>query len=202
MATTALPVAGSVPAPARAVVADVNVNLAALSRRLIDALAAHAAAESHRNACEQRFLDQCPDPPTVLTHAGPLGKLKREWDHWRADGLAMLLADRDSRKHWRAARKLVPVAQAYERKVRAFKRAVGLPAAEAAQRAANDALRDLSAEILDVPAKSPAALALKARVVQWDKPDWWDPIEGRAGIGERLAAQILDAAIAAGELAR
>jgi len=170
-----------------------------LARRFSDALAAYAAAERHCDACEQRFLADCPDPPAALTRAGPLGKLKREWDHWTADALDMLLSDSGRRKYWRAARKLLPVARRYERKVRAVERDSARPAAEAAQRAASDALLEASQAILAAPASSTAALALKARVVRYGKPEWWDPVEGRADDHERLAAQIVDAAIATTE---
>lgn len=193
---TAVAAISTMAGPAQAGDCASDPKIDALSQRFTDALAACATAERHRNACEDLFLSECPDPPLALTHAGRLGRLKREWDHWRADGLAMLLADRGLRQHWRAARKLLPLARAYEKKVRAFERAIGLPAAEAAQEAASDALHDVSAAILGVPANSAAALVLKARVVRWDKPDWWDPVEGRADIGERVAAQVLDAVAA------
>ena len=37
--------------------------LTALGARFEQALAAHEAAQSHFNACEARFLAECPDPP-------------------------------------------------------------------------------------------------------------------------------------------
>ena len=182
------------PGQASDLVSDPDITT--LSQRFTDALVAYAAAESHCDACEQRLLDECPDPPVALTRQGPLGKLKREWDHWSANELEWLLANRDRRTYWRAARKLLPVAQAYERKVRRFERACGLPAAEAAQQAASDGLLEVSEVILDTAANSVAALALKARVVKYGKPEWWSPAESHADVHERLAAQIVDAAIA------
>jgi hypothetical protein len=168
--------------------------LATLAWQFADALATYTAAERHRNACERRYLEEGPDPPMALTRTGPLGKLiKREWEWWSETDLRWLIADRARRKHWAAARRLLPVAQAHKRKAQRFARACGLPAAEAAQAAASDALADLAELILAVPARSPEALALKARAVKaWGKPDWWSANPNHADPYERLAAQVLD----------
>jgi esterase/lipase len=49
--------------------------------------------------------------------------------------------------------------------------------------------------MLRVTARSLSGLAVKARIVKhWGKPDWWD--DG-TDTYERLAAQIIDAVIAA-----
>jgi len=49
--------------------------------------------------------------------------------------------------------------------------------------------------MLGVTARSLSGLAIKARIVKkWGKPDWWD---GDGDTYEKLAAQIIDAVIAA-----
>ena len=51
--------------------------------------------------------------------------------------------------------------------------------------------------MLDVTAHSLSGVAVKARIVkEWGKPDWWD---GDGDTYEQLAAQIIDAIIAADE---
>ena len=195
-AVAASAVAGGVPVQA-APAYEPDAKLAALAGQFADALEAYDFAERHRNACERRFFEQRPDPPAALTQDGPLGKLlKRDWDWWSVNDLRWMLSDRARRKHWRVARMLLPLAQAHRAKVKRFERACGLPEAEAAQEAASDTLTDLTHLILALPARSLPALALKARVVKaWGKPDWWNPIDGRADPYERLAAQILDAVV-------
>jgi TAT (twin-arginine translocation) pathway signal sequence len=188
--------AAAVPPPALAPPAP-DEALARLARLFAEALAAYAAAESHRNDCERRYMEEGPDPPAALTRAGPLGRLlKRDWEWWSAGDLVWLMRDRGRRKHWVRARELLPVARAYRRQDRRFARTCGLPAAEAAQAAASDALADLAMAILAMPARSPAALALKAHAVKaWGRPEWWSAEPSHADAYERLAAQVLDAAM-------
>ena len=189
--------AASAAMPAIAAVAPPDAAASALAQTYGDALATYAAAERHRNACERRYLDESPDPPAALTRAGPLGKLLRhEWTWWRADELEWLLADRARRKHWPIARKLLALARVSEAADRRFAEEIGFAAAEAAQGAASEALSDLAEAILALPADTRAALALKARVVKtWGRPEWWSTVASHADVYERLAAQVLDAAM-------
>ena len=181
-ASAFVPAAASAPQDSR---------LAALERAFDAALAEYGAAQRHYNDCERRFFAACPDPPTVLTSEGPLAKLLcNDWSWLGARDLCGLLEEPAQRRLWKAARAALPLAKAYEAKIRRLKRAAGLRAAEAAQVAAMDALHDLSERIAAVPTHSLAGLAIKARVVRrWGAPEWWrDP-----GPAEQLAAQILDA---------
>ncbi len=167
--------------------------LTALERAFDAALAEYEAAQLHYNDCEQSFFAACPDPPAILTCDGPLATLlANEWDWFGARGLRRLLDDRKQRRFWKTARAALPVAKAYEAKIRRLERACGLAAAEAAQVAAMDQLNDLSARIAGVAARSLADLAVKARVVRrWAAPEWWsDP-----GPAELLARQVLDAVL-------
>ena len=101
-------------------------------------------------------------------------------------------------RSWNAARTALPLAKAYEVKIGRVKRQVGLAAAEAAHEAAIDSLHDLSLRIADVPARSLADLAVKARVVRrWSAPEWWSD----AGPAELLATQVLDAVLGMAEKA-
>jgi hypothetical protein len=66
-----------------------------------------------------------------------------------------------------------------------------VPAAEAAADASVEALWQVMRAMAAAPARSPAGLAVKARVVKvWGYPEWWDL---NAEVPERLAAQVLDA---------
>ena len=174
---------------------EADAELVALDRTFAQALETYEAARRHYNRCEKRFFAACPDPPDVLTSGGPLGRLldnKGSW--WDVQDLRWLLKDAARRRFWRRARALLPVAKRYEAEMRRVGRDSGLLAAEAAHEAAMDALHDLSRKILAAPARSLAGLAVKARAVKrWGKPEWWDPVAGRADTQERLAAQILDA---------
>jgi hypothetical protein len=183
--------------PASAAIPPPDAAVSALAQTYTDALATYEAAERHRTACERRYLAECPDPPAALTHAGPLGKLlASKWTWWDADDLKWLLKDRAQRQHWRAARKLLAVAREAEAADRRFAAETGLPAAEAAQRAASEALDALADAILALPAETAAALALKARVVKtWGKPEWWSCVASHADVYERMAAQVMDAAM-------
>ena len=173
---------------------EIDTELLALDCAFARALETYKSAQRHYNRCETRFFAACPDAPEVLTCDGPLGRLldnKRSW--WGAQDLRWLLEDAGRRRFWGRARALLPVAKAHEAKVRRVERGSGLAAAEAAHEAAVDALADLSRKILAAPARSLTGFAVKARAVkQWGKPEWWDPVAGRADTHERLAAQILD----------
>ena len=173
---------------------ETDAKLVALDRSLAQALDTYEAARRHYNRCEKRFFAACPDPPDVLTSGGPLGRLlDSKWSWWGAQDLRWLLEDAGRRRFWRKARALLPVAKLYEAEMRRVRRGSGLAAAEAAHEAAIDALADLNRKILAAPAYSLAGFAVKARAVkQWGKPEWWDPVAGRADTHERLAAQILD----------
>lgn len=97
----------------------------------------------------------------------------------------------------------IPLAIAYETGMRRAKRASAVTAAEAAHNAAIDAIGDIGELVLAVHARSLEGLAVKARVIKtWGRPEWWDPVEGRADTYERLAAQILDAVAAEAEARR
>jgi hypothetical protein len=202
-ASTVLPAEVLANDPRMSAQAGVDAELAALGRTLTQALETYEAARRHHNRCEKRFLATCPDPPDLLTSNGPLGRLlPNKWSRWNAQELRWLLKDSGRRRFWRKARVLLPIAKAYEAQVRRVERDSGWIAAEAAHEAAIDALDDLSQKILAGSARSSAGLAVKARAVKlWGKPEWWDPIAGRADTHERLAAQILDAAIKAGQAA-
>jgi hypothetical protein len=165
--------------------------LTALERAFEAALAEYGAAQRHYNDCERRFFVACSDPPPILTRDGPLARLlSNDWSWLNARDLRWLLEQSDERRLWKAGHAALPVAKAYEAKIRRVKRAAGLAAAEAAQVAAMDRLHDLSERIAAVPAHSLADLALKARVVcRWGAPEWWDD----PGPTELLATQVLDA---------
>lgn len=175
-----------------------DTELTALGARFEQALAAHAAAWRHFETCELRYLEESPEPPLALTAAGPLGDLLDRADSWwNARELGWLLRSDRRRSVQRDARPLVKIALAYAARDRRFKHRIGLPAAEAAHRAASAALDDLGRAILAAPVRSPAGLAVKARAVKlWGKPDWWSAEESHADTYERLAAQIMEDAIA------
>jgi hypothetical protein len=110
-----------------------------------------------------------------------------DWWSWSAKELRWLIADPDQRGDWDAARTVLPVARAYEARLRRLSRAVGLNGAEAAYHAAGDALHELCRGVADAPARSLAGLATKARVVKRHAaPDWWC----EASPPERIAAQV------------
>jgi hypothetical protein len=209
--------AGSAADPAAAA-SEPDAPLPLLAPCFADALAAYQAADRHRTERESWYLTHCPHPPKTLTAKGPLGKLlrhKRSW--WYADGLEELLRDRGLRRHWRAARAALPLAQAYEAEVKEFERACGFTAAETAHEAAVEALEELSHAILQntkapLPPRTcgprhplPQAgegnagpdlrlLALKARVLKaWSRPDMWSDDPGHADAADRALAEICDA---------
>jgi hypothetical protein len=130
--------------------------------------------------------------------AGPLGHLlERDDSWWNARELRWLLRSDRRRAVQHHARALLKVALAYAARDRRFQHKIGLPDAYAAHRAASDALDDLSRAILAAPARSAAGLAVKAHAVKaWGKPEWWSAEALHADTAERLAAQVLDAAIA------
>ncbi len=156
-------------------------------------------AQAHFNACERRYLREGPDPPPLLTEAGPLGhllRLKGSW--WAARELRGLLKDESERACWPTARDAYAAALAYEARDRRFRRRIGLRAAERAHEDLIEALHQLSELILAAPVNSRAGLAVKGCAVKaWGKPEWWSEEEGHADACERFAAQIIDGVIAA-----
>jgi hypothetical protein len=181
--------------------AEPDAELVGLARTFQQALDAYEAARQHYNRCEDRYFDLRPCVPKALTGDGPLGHLLfDESSHWRAADLRRMLKNSEHQDVWEAVRAALTIAKAYEKEVRRAKRETQVIAAEAAHNAAIDALGEVGMLILDAPARSLVGLAVKARVVKtWGKPDWWDPIEGRADTYERLAAEILDAVVAMAE---
>ncbi len=181
--------------------AEPDAELVGLARTFQQALDAYEAARQHYNRCEDRYFDLRPCVPEALTGDGPLGHLLfDEGSHWRAADLRRMLKNPEHQDVSEAVRAALTIAKAYESEVRHARRETQVVAAEAAHNASIDALGDVGVLILDAPARSLAGLAVKARVVKtWGKPDWWDPIEGRADTYERLAAEILDAVMAMAE---
>jgi hypothetical protein len=181
-------------APTSAAATQADAELTALGLDFEQALAAYEAAQRHLDDCEARYVGRDPPCPVALTQQGPLGhRLACDWEWWSARELRALLADPDARDDWDAARAVLPVARAYEARLRRLSRAIGLDAAEAAYRAAGDALDDLGVRVADAPARSLGGLAVKARVVKRHAaPEWWSEV----GTAERIAAQALDAVMA------
>ncbi len=204
-AATSVGAGPAVPSVAAAHAGDTP--LTALASRFTAVLTAYQAADRHRAERETVFLTEHPDPPRALTAKGPLGKLLRHkgaW--WYTDELAALLRDRYAREHWRAARTMLPLAEAYEAEVRAFEHACGFAAAEAAHDAAIEALEEIAGAILSVrlrpagcgatgpPSLNLHLLALKARVIKaWSRPDMWSDDPGHADAADRALAEICDA---------
>lgn len=186
------------PAPAALPTQSPDAELMALRHRFEQALTLQAAAWQRLQECEERYLNDGPEPPSALTSAGPLDQLlDRDDSWWSARELRWLLRSDRRRSVQRHARALLKVALAYAARDRRFQRRIGLPAAEAAHRAASAALDELSRAILAAPAHSALGLAVKAQVVKaWGKPDWWSAEESHADSYERLAAQVLDAVLA------
>lgn len=189
----------SAPAALPYATTDPDAALTDLMRAFEQALAAYETAQRHYNDCEGRYFDLKPKPPEALTIRGPLGHLLQDkFDVWRASALRRLLADDELSELWDDARTALPLARRYEARIRRLKRATDVTAAESAHNAALDRVADVTAAMLDITARSLSGLAVKARIVKhWGKPDWWD----RDGTDtyERLAAQIVDAVIAAAE---
>jgi hypothetical protein len=182
--------AGSGPAAANA-----EPELTALGVAFDQSLAAHEATRQHYNDCENRYFDHSPMPPDELTLEGPLGHLlDTRWSIWSARELRRLLKYEGLRDSWPAIRAALPLARAYEKADKAAERASGVVAAEAASDAAVDHLDGVCGLILAAPARE--ICGLKARAVKhWGKPEWWE--RGGGDVYERLAAQIIDAVIAA-----
>jgi len=172
--------------------------LTALGRRFEQALGVYRAAQRHFNACERRCLSEGPDPPPILTEAGPLGhllRIKGSW--WSARELHWLLKDEEERASWPEAQAAYAAALAYEARDRRFRRRIGFRVTERAHEGAIDALHDLGDLILTAPAHSRAELAVQGRVVKfWGKPEWWSRQESHADSCERFAARIIDGVIA------
>jgi hypothetical protein len=180
-------------APLAALPTHGDAELTALGLRFEQALGVHAAAQAHFNAYERRYLDEGPDPPQILTSAGPLGDLIEDWDHWSAYELRDLLRDPDSSDSWHDAGEALRAAIAYEARERRLRRKLGLRPAERAHEAASDAMDELGALILAAPAHSLGAFALKGRAVKaWGKPEWWSAEASHADTYERIAAEIID----------
>jgi len=194
-----LPQQRSPPAAPLAQPTQADGELTALGTKFEQALAAHAAAQSHFNACENRFLTECPDPPLVLTDASPLARwLDQGWWYWRSRDLRALLRDGEHEADWPPAQGALRIALAYEARERRFARRIGLRTAERAYHAAIDAVDDLSCDMLRVDARSSAGLAVQARAVKtWGKPEWWSEDESHADACERFAARVIDRVIAA-----
>jgi hypothetical protein len=189
---------GSAPAALPHPLTSPDATLTVLLRAFEQARAAYEAAQSYYNDCEGRYFDLKPQPPEALTIRGPLGHLlTTKWDMWRARELRSLLHDEERSQLWDHARAIMPLARRYEARLRRLRRATDVAAAEAAHHAALDRVADTAAAMLDVTARSLSGVAIKARIVkQWGKPDWWD---GDGDTYEQLAAQIIDAIIAADE---
>ena len=183
------------PLPTQAAI-DPDSPLIALMHAFEHARSAYEAAQCHYNDCEGRYFDLKPEPPETLTIRGPLGHLhSSKYDVWRACQLRALLRDEELSELWDEARSALPLARRYEARLRRLKRATDVAAAEAAHNAALDRVADVTGAMLRVTARSLAGLAVKARIVKhWGKPDWWD---GDGDTYEQLAAQIIDAVIAA-----
>src|SRR5437868_3873464 len=99
--------------PAQPTQADAE--LTALGPKFEQALGLHEAAQRRFNACETRFLAECPDPPAALTSAGPLAQwLDSRWSYWRARELRSFLRDDEHEAEWPVAQSALRVALAYE----------------------------------------------------------------------------------------
>lgn len=188
-----------VPAGLARAAGDADAALTALMGTFEQSLAAYETARRYYNICERRYFDLHPDPPKALTVRGRLGHLLySRWDVWQAADLRRLLKDRKQRALWEAARAALPLARAYEAQIKAAKRKTDVVAAEAGNNAAIDRVAEVSKAILAAPARAVSGLAVKARVVKrWGKPEWWS--RGGGDTYERLAAQIIDAVIAAAD---
>ena len=178
-----------------------DAELAGLERKFLAALDAYEAARQHFNRCEAQYFELRPRVPKLLTRKGPLGHLLVDrWSHWSTAGLRRVLKGPEHRPVWDEARAALPVARAYEARVRRMTRETDVVAAERANNAAIEVLREVADLILAAPAGSLEDLAIKARVVKtWGRPEWWDSDEGYTDTYERLAAEILDAVMAMAE---
>jgi hypothetical protein len=199
LAATVLAPAIAQPIPASAQPTQADTELTALGARFEQALAAHGTAQNHFNACEARFLAECPDLPEALTHAGPLARwLERDWSYWTAHDLRAFLRDPDCRSDWPAAQSVLRIALAYEARERRFARRIGLRAAKRVHEAATTAAENLAGKILRTDARSSAELAVQARAVKaWGKPEWWSEEASHADCCERFAARVIDRVISA-----
>jgi hypothetical protein len=196
--TASLAATALVPA-AHALPTQSQPELTALGARFEQSLAAYEAAQRRFNACEERFLTECPDPPQALTTAGPLGDwLKHDWMYWTARELRAFVRNPERKCDWSAAQHALRIALAYEACERRFARRIGLRAAKRAYEEASEALESVSERILAAPAQSHTGLAVQGCVVKaWGKPEWWSTDAGHADACERFAARIIDGVIAA-----
>jgi hypothetical protein len=176
-----------------------DAELIGLERTFRQALDTYEAARQRFNRCEEQYFDLCPCLPEALTSDGPLGHLL-SWSHWSASDLRRMLKDPKRREVWDEADKALSIAKAYEAAVRRAKRKTKLAAVAAAHNATIDAIGEVGELILAAPAQSLEGLAVKARVIKtWGRREWWDREDGDADTYERLAAQIIDAVVAAAE---
>ncbi|HEV7693434.1 MAG TPA: hypothetical protein VGO52_21555 [Hyphomonadaceae bacterium] len=179
-----------------------DAQLIDLERTFQQALDTYEAARQRFNRCEEQYFDLCPCLPEALTSDGPLGHLL-SWSHWSAADLRRMLKNHKHRDVWDEVHKALAIAKAYEAGRRRAKRKTNLRAVEAAHNAAIDAIGDVGGLILAAPAQSLESLAVKARVIKtWGRREWWDREDGDADTYERLAAQIIDAVVAATEAQR
>jgi hypothetical protein len=179
-----------------------DAELIGLERTFQQALDTYEAARQRFNRCEEQYFDLCPCLPEALTSDGPLGHLL-SWSHWSATDLRRMLKDPERRDVWDEANKALAIAKAYEAAVRRAKRKTKLAAVAAAHNATIDAIGKVGELILAAPAQSLEGLAVKARMIKtWGRREWWDGEDGDADTHERLAAQIIDAVMAAAEAHR
>jgi len=150
-ATTLTPAAQALPTQG-------EPELTALGAQFEQALGDYRAAQRHFNACERRYLSEGPDPPPILTEAGPLGhllRIKGSW--WSARELRWLLKDDEERASWPEAQVAHAAALAYEARDRRFRRRIGFRAAERAHEGAIDALHTVAAAFIAAGAVAPVA---------------------------------------------
>ncbi len=193
-AAAVAPVATSHPA------ANPEAELLALQRTFDEAVAAYWTAQRHYGDCETRYFALRPEPPAALTIDGPLGGLLRDkWDVWRLKALRRVLDNPAQRELWDEARAALPLARAYEAALQVARRKTDVRAAKAAHDRAVDRVHAAARAVARVPARTLSGLAVKGRVIKgWGAPDWW----GRGtDTFERLAAQIIDAVLAADTVA-
>jgi hypothetical protein len=169
--------------------------LIGLERAFKKAVLAREAACHRYNKCEERFFANRPSPPRALAAIGrTLGRhLSDERLNWTASELKTILKLAPDPTAKKAARAMLKIAEAYERRIQRLAIATDLTAAKEEYDATIQALYDLSRRIIDVPTSTIFGLAAKARVIKiWGLPDWWsDDVD----LPEQLAAQVLDAII-------
>jgi len=195
-ASLAVPALGPVVPPSAHPTQD-DAELTALGARFEQALSVHHAAQRALNDCERRYVEEGPDPPPILTSAGPFGHLladEKTW--WSARALRTLMSHTTHHDVWGDAYAALQAAITYEARDRRFRRRIGLRAAECAYRAAIDVMEALSLQIFAAPARTLTGLAIKGRTVKaWGRPEWWSREPWDTDIYERLAAEVIDQVI-------